>query len=210
LEVKDTYKTIEFTSEEILHKEKNSKFFGSAYPIQSEDEVKDIIDGLRKKHPHAGHFCYAYQIGTDTLSYRANDDGEPSNSAGMPIYGQIQSFSLTNTLVVVARIFGGVKLGVGGLISAYKTTAQLTIESCEIIEKTIDIRYQVSFDYKNMNKVMRVIKEKKLEIVTQEMEMNEETGLPIGIIEIKTRKNNAEMIFDIFNSIFAIDIKIKE
>jgi uncharacterized YigZ family protein len=210
LEVKDTYKTIEFTSEEILHKEKNSKFFGSAYPIQSEDEVKDIIDGLRKKHPHAGHFCYAYQIGTDTLSYRANDDGEPSNSAGMPIYGQIQSFSLTNTLVVVARIFGGVKLGVGGLISAYKTTAQLTIESCEIIEKTIDIRYQVSFDYKNMNKVMRVIKEKKLEIVTQEMEMNEETGLPIGIIEIKTRKKNAEMIFDIFNSIFAIDIKIKE
>jgi uncharacterized YigZ family protein len=210
LEVKDTYKTIEFTSEEILHKEKNSKFFGSAYPIQSEDEVKDIIDGLRKKHPHAGHFCYAYQIGTNTLSYRANDDGEPSNSAGMPIYGQIQSFSLTNTLVVVARIFGGVKLGVGGLISAYKTTAQLTIESCEIIEKTIDIRYQVSFDYKNMNKVMRVIKEKKLEIVTQEMEMNEETGLPIGIIEIKTRKKNAEMIFDIFNSIFAIDIKIKE
>jgi uncharacterized YigZ family protein len=210
LEFKDTYKTIEFTSEEILHKEKNSKFFGSAYPIQSEDEVKDIIDGLRKKHPHAGHFCYAYQIGTNTLSYRANDDGEPSNSAGMPIYGQIQSFSLTNTLVVVARIFGGVKLGVGGLISAYKTTAQLTIESCEIIEKTIDIRYQVSFDYKNMNKVMRVIKEKKLEIVTQEMEMNEETGLPIGIIEIKTRKKNAEMIFDIFNSIFAIDIKIKE
>jgi uncharacterized YigZ family protein len=210
LEVKDTYNTIEFTSEEILHKEKNSKFFGSAYPIQSEDEVKDIIDVLRKKHPHAGHFCYAYQIGTDNLSYRANDDGEPSNSAGMPIYGQIQSFSLTNTLIVVARVFGGVKLGVGGLISAYKTTAQLTIESCEIIEKTIDIHYQVSFDYKNMNKVMRVIKEKKLEIVTQEMEMNEETGLPIGKIEVKTRKKNAEMIFDIFNSIFEIEIKIKE
>ncbi|MFB0911070.1 MAG: YigZ family protein, partial [Flavobacterium sp.] len=129
---------------------------------------------------------------------------------GMPIYGQIQSFSLTNTLIVVARVFGGVKLGVGGLISAYKTTAQLTIESCEIIEKTIDIHYQVSFDYKNMNKVMRVIKEKKLEIVTQEMEMNEETGLPIGKIEVKTRKKNAEMIFDIFNSIFEIEIKIKE
>tara|TARA_R110002124_G_scaffold79814_5_gene211856 strand:- start:1778 stop:2356 length:579 start_codon:yes stop_codon:yes gene_type:complete len=188
LEIKDTYNTIEFESEEILHKEKNSKFFGSAFPIQSEDEVKTIIDGLRKKHPNAGHFCYAYQIGTDTLSYRANDDGEPSNSAGMPIYGQIQSFSLTNTLVVVARIFGGVKLGVGGLISAYKATAQLTLESCEIIEKTIDIHYQVSFDYKNMNKVMRVIKEKQLEIVTQEMEINDETGLPIGKIEVKTRK----------------------
>ena len=210
MEIKDTYNTIEFESEEILHKEKNSKFFGSAFPIQSEDEVKTIIDGLRKKHPNAGHFCYAYQIGTDTLSYRANDDGEPSNSAGMPIYGQIQSFSLTNTLVVVARIFGGVKLGVGGLISAYKTTAQLTLESCEIIEKTIDIHYQVSFDYKNMNKVMRVIKEKQLEIVTQEMEINDETGLPIGKIEVKTRKKNAEMIFDIFNSLFEIDIKIKE
>tara|TARA_R110000868_G_scaffold48720_3_gene157792 strand:+ start:134249 stop:134881 length:633 start_codon:yes stop_codon:yes gene_type:complete len=210
LEIKDTYNTIEFESEEILHKEKNSKFFGSAFPIQSEDEVKTIIDGLRKKHPNAGHFCYAYQIGTDTLSYRANDDGEPSNSAGMPIYGQIQSFSLTNTLVVVARIFGGVKLGVGGLISAYKATAQLTLESCEIIEKTIDIHYQVSFDYKNMNKVMRVIKEKQLEIVTQEMEINDETGLPIGKIEVKTRKKNAEMIFDIFNSLFEIDIKIKE
>jgi uncharacterized YigZ family protein len=210
LEIKDTYNTIEFASEEILHKEKNSKFYGSAFPIQSEDEVKIIIDGLRKKHPNAGHFCYAYQIGTDIFSYRANDDGEPSNSAGMPIYGQIQSFSLTNVLIVVARVFGGVKLGVGGLISAYKTTAQLTLESCAIIEKTIDIHYQVSFDYKNMNKVMRVIKEKKLEIVNQEMEINEETGLPIGKIEVKTRKKNAEMIFDIFNSIFEIDIKIKE
>lgn len=210
MEVKDTYNTIEFISEELLYKEKKSKFFGSAYPIQSEDEVKPIIDGLRKKHPHAGHFCYAYQIGTDIFSYRANDDGEPSNSAGMPIYGQIQSFSLTNVLLVVARVFGGVKLGVGGLISAYKTTAQLTLESCEIIEKTIDIHYQVSFDYKNMNKVMRVIKEKKLEIVTQEMEINGETGLPIGKIELKTRKKNAEMIFDIFNSIFEIDIKITE
>ncbi|NGY35983.1 YigZ family protein [Flavobacterium sp. XN-5] len=210
MEINDTYNTIESESEEILYKEKNSKFFGYAFPIQSEEEVRTIIDGLRKKHPNAGHFCYAYQIGTETLSYRANDDGEPSNSAGMPIYGQIQSFSLTNTLVVVARVFGGVKLGVGGLISAYKTTAQLTLESSVIIEKTINIHYLISFEYKNMNKIMRVIKEKKLEIVNQEMEMNQETGLPNGKIEIKTRKKNAEMIFDIFNSIFEIDIKIKE
>lgn len=210
MEIKDTYNTIAFPSEEVLFKEKNSKFFGYAFPIESEEELKPIIDVLRKQHPNAGHFCYAYQIGTDTLSYRANDDGEPSNSAGMPIYGQIQSFSLTNTLIVVVRIFGGVKLGVGGLISAYKTTAQLTLDSCEIIEKTIDVHYQIAFDYKNMNKVMRVIKEKKLEIVAQEMELNEENGLPIGKIEIKTRKKNAEMIFDIFNSLFEIDIKIKE
>lgn len=210
MEEKDTYNTIETEPDEILFKEKNSKFYGYAFPIESEEEVKPIIDVLRKKHPNAGHFCYAYQIGTDTLAYRANDDGEPSNSAGMPIYGQLQSFDVTHTLIVVVRLFGGTKLGVGGLISAYKTAAQLTLENCTIIEKTIDIHYVISFDYQNMNKVMRVIKEKKLDIVLQEMEIKEETGLPIGKIEIKTRKKNAETIFDIFNSIYEIEIKIKE
>jgi uncharacterized YigZ family protein len=207
LEFKDTYNTIEFPSSEILFKEKNSKFFGYAFPIQSESEVKPIIDSLRKQHPNAGHFCYAYQIGADTVTYRANDDGEPGNTAGTPIYGQIQSFSVTNVIIIVVRIFGGVKLGVGGLISAYKTTAQMVLENCEIVEKTINIHYSITFDYKNMNKVMRVIKEKKLEIISQEMELNEDSGLPIGKIEIKTRKKNAEMVFDIFNLMFEIDIK---
>ena len=207
MEFKDTYNTIEFPSEEVLFKEKNSKFFGYAFPIQSEEAVKPLIEILRKLHPNAGHFCYAYQIGADSVMYRANDDGEPSNSAGMPIYGQIQSFSVTNILIVVVRIFGGVKLGVGGLISAYKTTAQMVLETCEIVEKTIDIHFSITFDYQNMNKVMRVIKEKKLEIVSQEMEINEDSGLPIGKIEIKTRKKNAELVFDIFNSMFEIDIK---
>lgn len=205
--MKDTYNTIAFSSEETLFKEKNSKFFGYAFPIESEDEVKPITDRLRKQHPNACHYCYAYQLGADSITYRANDDGEPSNTAGMPIYGQIQSFGVTNVLLVVVRIFGGVKLGVGGLISAYRASAQLTLETCAIIEKTIDVHYTISFDYKNMNKVMRVIKEKKLEIVAQEMEINQDTGLPIGKIEIKTRKKNAETIFDIFNSMFEIDIK---
>jgi uncharacterized YigZ family protein len=205
--MKDTYNTIAFPSEESLFKEKSSKFFGYAFPIESEDEVKPIIEILKKQHPHAVHYCYAYQIGTETIQYRANDDGEPSNTAGAPIYGQIQSFGLTNVLVVVVRIYGGIKLGVGGLISAYKTSAQITLESCEIIEKTIDVPFQISFDYKNMNKVMRVIKEKKLDIASQEMEINEETNLPIGKIVIKTRKKNAEMVFDTFNSLFEIDIK---
>ena len=205
--MKYTYKTIALPSEESLLKEKSSKFFGYAYPIETEEEVKPIIEILKKQHPHAVHFCYAYQIGTETIQYRANDDGEPSNTAGAPIYGQIQSFGLTNILVVVVRIYGGIKLGVGGLISAYKTSSQITLESCEIIEKTIDIPFQISFDYKNMNKVMRVIKEKKLDIVSQEMEINEETNLPIGKFVIKTRKKNAEMVFDTFNSLFEIDIK---
>lgn len=200
MESKDTYKTIAFPSEEILFKEKSSKFFGYAYPIDSEEEVKPIIEGLRKQHPHAVHYCYAYQIGTEKIVYRANDDGEPSNSAGAPIYGQIQSFGITNILIVVVRIFGGIKLGVGGLITAYKTAAQMTLETSEIIEKTIDIHYLVSFDYKNINKVMRVVKEKNVEIVNQKMEMSCE-------IEIVIRKKNAEMLFDIFNSMFEIDIK---
>lgn len=198
--LEDTYKTIAFPSEEILFKEKSSKFFGYAFPVQSEAEIKPIIDTLRKQHPHAAHYCYAYQIGTDTIIYRANDDGEPSNTAGMPIYGQIQSFGITNVLILVVRTFGGVKLGVGGLITAYKTAAQMTLNSSKIIEKTIDIHYLVSFDYKNINKIMRVIKEKNIEIVSQKMEMSCE-------IEIITRKKNAKMIFDIFNSMFEIAIK---
>lgn len=203
MENADTYKTIDQASEEILFKEKNSKFFGYAFPIESEEDLKPIIDDLKKQHPNAGHFCYAYQIGTSKIYYRANDDGEPSNSAGMPIYGQIQSFGVTNILIVVVRLFGGVKLGVGGLISAYKTAAQFSLENCDIIEKTIDVQYRISFEYKNMNKVMRIIKEKNLEMVSQKMEMSCE-------IIIKTRKKNAELIFDIFNSLFEIKIKIIE
>lgn len=200
MESKDTYRTIAFASNAILFKEKNSKFFGYAFPIQCEEELKPIIDNLRKQHPNAGHYCYAYQIGTNTIAYRVNDDGEPTNTAGIPIYGQIQSFEVTNILIVVVRFFGGIKLGVGGLISAYKTAAQLTLESSEIIEKTVDIHYFISFDYKNINKVMRVIKEKNIIIAYQKMEMS-------CVIEIVTRKKNAEMIFDIFNSMFEIEIK---
>lgn len=198
--MKDTYKTISEASEEILFKEKNSKFFGYAFPVTTEEEIKNHLEILRKNHSGAGHFCYGYQLGTEKIQFRANDDGEPSNSAGMPIYGQIQSFGLTNILVVVVRYFGGVKLGVGGLISAYKTSAQLALENSDIIEKTININFEITFDYKNMNKVMRIIKEKNLEIVSQKMEMN-------CLIEIATRKKNAEQIADIFNSFFEVSIR---
>ncbi len=196
----DTYKTIAFPSEEMLYKEKNSKFYGYSFPVTSEEEIKNHLDSLRKQHHGAVHFCYAFQLGTDKIQYRANDDGEPSNSAGMPIYGQIQSFGITNVLVVVVRFFGGVKLGVGGLISAYRTAAQMALEESQIIEKTIDVSFEISFDYKNMNKVMRVIKEKNLEIVSQEM--NESCKIVIA-----TRKKNAEMIFDIFSNLFEVGIK---
>lgn len=201
--IKDTYKTLSCPSEEILFKEKNSKFFAYAYPILSEEEVKNHLEFLKKQHHSARHWCYAYQMGTEKITFRANDDGEPSNSAGMPIYGQIQSFDLTNVLIVVVRYFGGIKLGVGGLISSYKIAAQMALEQAEIIEKTIDVHFLIVFDYKNMNKVMRVIKEKNLSIIAQKMEMDCK-------IEIATRKKNADMIYDIFSSMFEIDVQIKE
>ena len=200
MELKDHYKTIALPSIPVLFKEKNSKFFGYAFPVDSEEAIKLHLEQLKKQHFGAVHFCYAYQIGTESVIFRANDDGEPSNSAGMPIYGQIQSFELTNVLVVVVRFFGGVKLGVGGLIAAYKTTAQMALEASEIIEKTIDVNFLIIFEYKNMNKVMRIIKERNLEIAHQKMELNCE-------IKIATRKKNAEMIFTLFNSIFEIEIK---
>jgi len=196
----DTYKTIAHPSAEIVYKEKNSKFFGYVYPVTTEEEIKNYLEILRKQHHGAVHFCYAFQLGTDKIYFRANDDGEPSNSAGMPIYGQIQSFELTNVLVVIVRFFGGVKLGVGGLISAYRTAAQMAIVNSEIIEKTIDIHFKINFDYKNMNKVMRVIKEKNLEIISQIMTENCQ-------IEFRTRKKNAAKLFDIFNNMFEIAIE---
>lgn len=199
----DSYKTIDRPTEEILFKEKNSKFYGYAFPINSEEDVKALIDPLKKKHFNAVHFCYAFQTGINPIYFRANDDGEPSNSAGMPIYGQIQSFGVTNILVVIVRYFGGTKLGVGGLISAYRTAAQMTLEISPIITKTINVHYLISFDYKNINKVMRVIKEKNIEIITQKMELNCE-------IEIATRQKNAESIFNTFNSMFEIEIKNKD
>ena len=196
---KDTYKTIAAASEEVLYKEKNSKFFGYAFPVTTEEEIKEILERLRKEHFSARHWCYAYQIGTEKIQYRANDDGEPNNSAGMPIYGQIQSFEVTNILVVVVRYFGGVKLGVGGLISAYKITAQMALENSEIIERTIDKHFIISFGYANMNKVMRIIKEKNLQIVSQKMEMDCE-------IEIATRKKNVQNLLDTFENLYEIKL----
>lgn len=196
----DTYKTLKEASKEILFKEKNSKFFGYAFPVSSEEEIKKHIEHLKKEHFSARHWCYAYQIGIEKTHYRANDDGEPNNSAGMPIYGQIQSFEVTNVLIVVVRYFGGVKLGVGGLISAYKTAAQMALEESEIIEKTIDKHFALSFNYAHMNKVMRIIKEKNLSIVSQKMEMDCE-------IIIGTRKKNVQNLLDTFENLYEVQLK---
>jgi uncharacterized YigZ family protein len=200
MQIKDTYNTIIKPSNEVLFKDKNSKFFGYAFPVKDKDDISTYLDGLKKQHHAARHRCYAYQIGTETFKFRANDDGEPNNSAGQPIYGQIQSYELTNVLIVVLRYFGGVKLGVGGLINAYKTTAKMALKASKIIEKTINKEFLISFDYKNMNKVMRIIKEKNLKIVNQNLELSCE-------IQISVRKKDALTIFEIFSQLFEIKIK---
>lgn len=200
---KDTYKTLVTASEEILFKEKNSKFYGYAYPVTTEDEVKELLEKLKKEHYTARHWCYAFQLGTQQIYFRANDDGEPNNSAGMPIYGQIQSFDVTNVLVVVVRYFGGIKLGVGGLVQAYKTAAQMALEVAEIEERTIDVHFIVSFDYKNMNKVMRIIKEKNIQLIGQKMELSCE-------FELAVRLQEAAAVHDAFDQVYEVEIRYKD
>ena len=200
-EIKDTYKTINTPSAETLFKDKNSKFFGYAFPVFSEEEIKNKLEEVRKIHHSARHHCYAWQLGTEKIRFRANDDGEPSNSAGMPIYGQILAFEVTNILIVSVRYFGGVKLGVGGLINAYRNSAKLALEASEIVEKTINIAYKLSFGYDMMNKVQRIIKERKLTIINQKLELTCE-------YVISVRKKEAQTVFKIFDTLFKVDIKI--
>lgn len=195
----DTYKTITNPSEEAVFKDRGSKFLGYAYPLQCEDQVKGIIDRLKKDHHKARHWCYAWQIGTDAVHFRVNDDGEPNNSAGKPIYGQILSKELTNILVVVVRYFGGTKLGVGGLVNAYKTAAQLALESSQIITKTIDNHFKLLFDYAIMNKVMRIIKENNIALVSQKMDIKCE-------FEISIRKKEALRIKTAFDDLRYVEI----
>ena len=199
MDTKDTYKTITKPSAETLFKDRGSKFFGYAFPVQNEDDIKDCIETLKKQHHTARHFCYAWQLGKNYETYRANDDGEPNNSAGMPIYGQLQSFDVTNVLVVSVRYFGGTKLGVGGLIQAYKTSAQLTLEAAKIIEKTIDETFILKFEYPEMNTVMRIIKDESIEIVDQKMELSCE-------FKISVRKKEASKIFSIFENTYKVAI----
>lgn len=201
MEKEDTYKTIGAPSPEILYKDKKSKFFASAFPITSEDEVKPIVEELRKKYHTANHVCYAWQLGEKERSYRANDDGEPNNSAGMPIYGQIQSFDVTNVLITVTRIFGGTKLGVGGLIQAYRTAAQMALENAKIVERVIQDRLQLRFGYPEMDKVMRAIKQKNLDMVSQKMDMDCE-------LIISVRSSETEQVFQLFDEMHGVDVSI--
>ncbi|MDF0705992.1 MAG: YigZ family protein [Bacteroidota bacterium] len=199
----DVYRAVTKTSPEILYKDRKSKFYAQVHPISSEDDVKPIVEELRKKYHTANHVCYAWQLGTENPMYRANDDGEPNNSAGMPIYGQIQSFDVTNVLITVTRIFGGTKLGVGGLIQAYKTAAQLALESAKIVKKTIKAQLSLQFEYPVMDIVMRTIKQKNLDIVSQKMELDCE-------LVISVRLSESEEVFQLFDEMHGVDAAMVE
>lgn len=175
----DSYKTIVKPTEEILYKDRGSKFYGHAFPLIDDQEVNDLIATLRNKHPKAGHHCYAWKLGADHTNYRANDDGEPSHSAGDPILGQINSHELSDILVVVSRIFGGTKLGVGGLISAYRETAKIALENADVKLRTITALVKIAFKYSQMNQVMRFIDEHNYKIVSQELTVSCEITIAV-------------------------------
>jgi uncharacterized YigZ family protein len=162
--MEDVYKTIANPTEG-LYKEKGSKFIAIAFPVFSEEVFKEKLQELKKEYHDARHFCYAYKLGLTENEYRYNDDGEPNNSAGAPIFGQIQSFSLTNIAIIVIRYFGGTKLGVGGLIKAYKEASKDALTNAKIVDRTVDNVYEILFDYSIMSDVMNFIKHHNLLVI---------------------------------------------
>jgi uncharacterized YigZ family protein len=169
--VNDTCKTIAGTSEGTVT-EQRSKFIARAHPVQTQEEIKNIIAGYRKQYYDARHICWAYMLGAERETFRVNDDGEPSSTAGKPILGAINSRELTDVLVVVVRYFGGVKLGVGGLAAAYKAAAHEALSRAEIVEKTVDEAFEISFEYPFLNSMMRIVKEENPEVLSQVFDMD--------------------------------------
>lgn len=195
----DQFNTISAASEG-FYKEKGSKFIGYAYPITSDEEVKPIIDQLKKEHNQARHWCFAYRLSPDGSNYRANDDGEPSNSAGAPILGQLQSFEVTNCLIVVVRYFDGTKLGVGGLITAYKTAAQLALEEANIIEAFVNQHFLFTFSYDQTSNVNRFISEHNAKIINQTFDMN-------CTMEVGIRLTFADQFYEQAKQLFGITVE---
>jgi uncharacterized YigZ family protein len=184
----DSYKTIKTTSEG-FYTEKRSRFLSFAIPVRTVEEVKEIVREYRKKYYDARHVCWAYMLGPDCETFRANDDGEPSSTAGKPILGQINSNELTDILIVVVRYFGGIELGTSGLITAYRTAAAEAIAAAEIEERTVDTDLTVVFEYPYLNRIMRIVKEEQPEIISQKFEMTCEMTLRIRRNLLERLKN---------------------
>jgi uncharacterized YigZ family protein len=191
--MKFVYKNISKKSESLL-KEKGSKFYAYAFPVNSEEEIINELNILKKEHAQATHICYAYKLGLNQIKYRYNDDGEPSNSAGAPIYGQINSFELTNIFIAVVRYYGGTKLGVGGLIQAYRLAAKEAIEKVKIIEITLKSEFTIEFEYVDLPQIMTLLKQEKIEIIHQNSNENCMYTLIIENQKIETFKDSISKI----------------
>ncbi|NIG57376.1 YigZ family protein [Chitinophaga sp. Cy-1792] len=181
-------------------KDRGSKFLAYAYPVKSADDVKACLLEIKKEHPKATHHCYAYRLGTDGLQFRANDDGEPSGTAGKPILGQIDSKQLTDVLVVVVRYYGGTLLGVPGLINAYKVSTAMVLQLIPVIQKNVEKRYHLSFDYTIMNEIMTVVKQHNVTVLAQEMQL-------FCTMDIGVPKNTEELCLLKLNDIRGLEIK---
>jgi len=192
----DSYQTIKSNSES-LFKDKGSKHFGYAYPVRTEDQIKVHLDKLRKENHGANHVCYAFRLGVEKNIYRYSDDGEPNNSAGKPIMGQIESYDLTNVLVAVVRYFGGTKLGVGGLINAYRTTAKMALEEADVVEEQVKVFYLISFTYSAMNDIMRIIKDANSKIVRQQFDLDCELEVSIPKANIDEMVQRIELLKEV-------------
>lgn len=197
--MKDTYKTIAKKSEGYF-KDKGSKFLAYAFPVNSEEETKILLDQLKKEHHNARHHCYAWRLGKEEITFRANDDGEPSSTAGKPILGQLLSFDVTNVFLVVVRYFGGTLLGTSGLINAYKTAASDALSKAKIITRTIEFKYQLHFTYPLMNDVMTILKQENLNIIDTQFEI--ECDLVFAV-----RKSDSKRIHEIFRNFYGVEIK---
>ncbi len=196
--MEDSYLTIAQPGEAV-YKERSSKFLAFAYPVSDEGEIKEILDGLRKEYYDATHHCYAWRLGANGEQYRCNDDGEPSGTAGRPILGQMFSRGITQCLIVVVRYFGGTKLGVPGLIQAYRESAQAAIDNCTVIETTVDVRIRIEFPYVAMNDVMRIVKEENPRIEEQRFDN-------ICSMRLSIRKSRAETLLGRLGKVSGIEI----
>lgn len=191
--INDTYLTISQPSAG-LYKDKGSKFLSFAYPVRGEEEIKDILGNLRKEHFSARHCCYAWSLGQNQERHRVNDDGEPSGTAGRPIFGQIQSKNLTNLLVVVVRYFGGTLLGVSGLIQAYKKAALDALNNAETVIRTLENDLEISFEYSAMNSLMLLVKEEQIEIVASDFDLISRIRIRVRAAKMETVRTRLEKI----------------
>jgi uncharacterized YigZ family protein len=197
--MEDIFKTIE-TESRGFFKDKGSKFYSFAFPVQTENEIKDKLQVLRKEHHSARHHCFAWRIGSENITFRANDDGEPSSTAGKPILGQIQSFNLTNILIVVIRYFGGTLLGTSGLINAYRNAAADALNNAKIVEKLIEREIKLSFGYNLLSEVMNIIKQEKLTVIQTRFEEDCE-------VLFSVRKSDFEKMLTAFGNLYGVTAK---